>query len=57
VINSGHTFHEPQFKASNANLYPRLGDIAVVKFNPMKDGYSEEPVFADIFNSRWRLGE
>ncbi len=27
VLNSGHTFHEPEFRASNAQLYPRLGDV------------------------------
>lgn len=57
VVNSGHTFHETEFKASNANLYPRLGDIAVLKFSPKGDGFTQEPVFADVFNSRWRLGE
>eukprot|EP00913_Durusdinium_trenchii_P013429 g12610.t1 len=32
VINSGHTFHERDFRASNSWLFPRLGDIAVQKF-------------------------
>jgi dienelactone hydrolase len=57
VVNSGHTFHEADFKASNANLYPKLGDIAVLKFSATGDGFSEEPVFADVFDSRWRLGD
>ena len=57
VVNSGHTFHEPEFKASNANLFPKLGDIAVLKFSPQKDGYTETPVFADVFDSRWRFAE
>lgn len=57
VINSGHTFHEPDFKASNANLYPKLGDIAVLKFAAMNDGFTQDPVFADIFDPRWRLTE
>ena len=57
VINSGHTFHERDFKASNANLYPRLGDIAVLKFTPVKDGFTEETEFADIFDPRWRFSE
>lgn len=56
VVNSGHTFHEPEFRASNATLYPRLGDIAVIKFTADPDsGYSEIVQFADIFNARWRL--
>jgi pimeloyl-ACP methyl ester carboxylesterase len=29
VINSGHTFHEADFKGTNALLYPRVGDWAV----------------------------
>ena len=57
VVNSGHTFHEPEFKASNANLYPKLGDIAVLKFSAQKDGYMETPVFTDVFDSRWRFAE
>jgi dienelactone hydrolase len=56
VINSGHTFHEAQFKASNAQLYPRLGDIAVLKFTPdEKLGFQEAVQWADIFNCSWRL--
>lgn len=57
VINSGHTFHESEFKQSNANLFPKLGDIAVMKFNRNGEGYQEEPVFADVFDARWRLNE
>lgn len=57
VLNSGHTFHEPEFRASNANLYPRLGDIAVIQFAPRDSGYSETVRFAEIFNARWKLGD
>ena len=57
MVNSGHTFHEPEFKASNANLFPKLGDIAVMKFSSSKEGFTETPVFADVFDVRWRLGE
>ena len=55
VINSGHTFHETEFKASNANLFPKLGDIAVLKFTAGQGGFTQEPVFAEIFNQRWQL--
>jgi hypothetical protein len=55
VVNSGHTFHEKDFKASNAMLYPRLGDIAVQKFEKSGDGYEESTVWAEIFNSSWFL--
>ena len=58
VINSGHTFHERDFKASNAWLFPRLGDIAVQKFSRNDDGsYKEETVWATNFNPGWRLPE
>ncbi len=57
VVNSGHTFHEPEFKASNANLFPKLGDIAVLRFAAGEKGFSQETVYADIFDPRWKLGE
>lgn len=56
VINSGHTFHESDFRSSNAWLFPRLGDIAVLKFAPQADvTFTESIVWADIFNTSWRL--
>ena len=56
VINSGHTFHETEFVNSNANLYPRLGDIGVIKFTARSDrGFDETVLFSDLFNSRWQL--
>lgn len=56
VINSGHTFHERDFRASNSWLFPRLGDIAVQKFEKnAKGGYKETTVWADLFNPSWRL--
>ena len=56
VINSGHTFHRRDFRASNSWLFPRLGDIAVQKFEKKTNGgYKETTVWAAIFNSAWRL--
>jgi len=56
VINSGHTFHDNDFKASNSWLFPRLGDIAVQKFSRNSDGsYAEEIVWAASFNAHWAL--
>lgn len=58
VINSGHTFHEKDFRASNSWLFPRLGDIAVQRITPEKNGsYKEEVVWAALFNGAWRLPE
>jgi len=56
VLNSGHTFHEPDFKASNAWLFPRLGDVAVQKFAAdAAGGFQETVVWAEIFNGGWFL--
>ena len=48
VLNSGHTFHEPELRGTNALLYPRLGDWAVL---PADGG---EPVAAGFFDERWK---
>ncbi len=48
VINSGHTFSEAEFRGTNALLYPRLGDWAVVRLD---DG---EAVAAGYFNEQWK---
>lgn len=56
VINSGHTFHEKDFKASNSWLFPRLGDIAVQAFEKQPDGsYQESIEWAALFDSSWQL--
>ena len=53
VINSGHTFHEEQFRGTNAFLFPRLGDYAVLRFGP---GEAElEVVEAGFFDEEWGL--
>ena len=56
VVNSGHTFHDKEFRSTNANLFPRLGDIGVQKFSSTTSGgYDEQTVWADNFNARWKL--
>ena len=56
VINSGNTFHEKEFRSTNANLFPRLGDIAVQKFAAGESvGFEEQTVWADIFDANWQL--
>lgn len=56
VINSGQTFHDKEFRSTNAMLFPRLGDIAVLKFAVAKSGgFDEQTVWADVFDSNWRL--
>jgi hypothetical protein len=56
VINSGHTMHEKDFRASNSWLFPKLGDIAVQKFEDgVNDPTSGETVWAEMFDSNWKL--
>jgi hypothetical protein len=56
VINSGHTFHAKDFQASNAWLFPRLGDIAVQRFQKRgSGGYDESVEWAALFHSGWLL--
>jgi hypothetical protein len=56
VLNSGHTFHEADFKGTNALLYPRLGDYAVVKPTPTeKDPAAFEVVTAGLFDEWWQF--
>jgi hypothetical protein len=50
VLNSGHTFAEKDLIASNAYLFPRLGDWAVLK--PSRTG--AEVLAAGFFDERWR---
>jgi S-formylglutathione hydrolase FrmB len=56
VINSGHTFHAEDFIASNSWLFPRLGDIAVQKFERSETGdYKETVAWATLFDMNWQL--
>jgi dienelactone hydrolase len=55
VLNSGHTFHADSFRDTNALLYPRLGDWAVLKTANKKDPLAVEVVTAGLFDDSWRL--
>ncbi len=56
VVNSGHTFHEKDFRSSNAWLFPRLGDIAVQKITENKSGgFDEVTAWSDVFDAGWKL--
>lgn len=56
VLNTGHTFHADAFEGTNALLYPRLGDIAVLKVSDDgKGGFSEETAWAGLFDEEWKL--
>lgn len=56
VLNSGHTFHDADFRGTNALLYPRLGDWAVLKPTPTKDDpAAAEVVAAGLFDENWQF--
>ena len=56
VLNSGHTFHAAELQGTNAQLYPRLGDYAVLKRKPTpKDALSVEVVTAGLCDDFWRM--
>jgi len=58
VLNSGHTFHSPEFRGTNALLFPRLGDFAVVRPIPTeKDPAAFEVMKGGIFDEAWKIGD
>jgi predicted esterase len=58
VLNSGHTFHAKDFEGTNALLYPRLGDYALLKpAATEKDPAAAEVVTAGLFDDFWRPDE
>jgi hypothetical protein len=58
VLNSGHTFREADLKGTNALLYPRLGDWAVIKPKPTaKDPAGYEVVAAGLFDENWQFAK
>src|SRR5262249_19534956 len=58
VLNSGHTFRAEDFQGTNALLYPRLGDYAILKLTPTeKNPLGVEVVTAGLFDDFWKLPE
>src|SRR5438132_12050193 len=56
VLNSGHTFRAADFQGTNALLYPRLGDYALLKLAPTdKDELGVDVVVAGLFDDFWRV--
>jgi dienelactone hydrolase len=56
VLNSGHTFHADAFQGTNALLYPRLGDYALLRLVPdAKDPLATATVTAGLFDEFWRV--
>jgi dienelactone hydrolase len=56
VLNSGHTFHAADFEGTNALLYPRLGDYAVLKLKgDGKEPLAVEVKTAGLFDDLWKI--
>jgi dienelactone hydrolase len=56
VLNSGHTFHAEDFEGTNALLYPRLGDHALLELTgAKKDPLAAEVHAAGLFDDFWRF--
>lgn len=54
VLNSGHTFHEADFKSTNRMLYPRLGDFAVLEVaRDETDPAAAKVIKAGLFDESW----
>jgi hypothetical protein len=58
VLNTGHTFHAADFQGTNALLYPRLGDYALLRPAPTeKDPLAAEVVTAGLFDDSWQVSK
>jgi hypothetical protein len=55
VFNSGHTFHAEDFKGTNALLYPRLGDYAVLKLEDKGGPLAHRVVLNGLFDEQWKV--
>ena len=51
VLNTGHTFPSEDYAKTNALLYPRLGDYAVLRMTPT----GHEVAIAGLFDEFWRV--
>jgi hypothetical protein len=56
VLNSGHTFHAEDFTNTNAMLFPRLGDHALLKCSSdEKKPLAVQVISAGLFDDFWRM--
>jgi dienelactone hydrolase len=58
VLNTGHTIPSGDYTKTNAMLFPRLGDYAVLRMTPTaKDASAYEVVTAGLFDEFWQIGK
>ena len=56
VLNSGHSFHHNEMAATNASLFPRFGDYAVLSLRqPVNEPVESEVITAGYFDEEWKL--
>jgi hypothetical protein len=56
VVNSGHSFRRNEMAATNATLFPRMGDYAVLRLRqPIESQVESEIVTAGFFDEEWKL--
>jgi len=56
VLNSGHSFHRNEMASTNAALFPRFGDYAVLRLRqPIGAQVESEIATAGFFNEQWKL--
>jgi dienelactone hydrolase len=56
VLNSGHSFHATEMAATNATLFPRFGDYAVLHLRqPIGTPVESDVATAGYFDEQWKL--
>jgi hypothetical protein len=56
VLNSGHTFQAADFRGTNALLYPRLGDYAILRPTASEKTSNAAAIVASgLFDDYWQL--
>ncbi len=56
VLNTGHTFPSEDYTKTNALLYPRLGDYAILRMTPTaKNAAAFEVAAAGLFDEFWQV--
>ncbi len=56
VLNTGHTFPSEDYNKTNAMLYPRLGDYAILRMTPTaKNAAAFEVATAGLFDEFWQV--
>jgi predicted esterase len=56
VLNSGHSFRRAEMMATNATLFPRFGDYAILQLRqPIGSPVESEILTAGFFDEQWKL--